>query len=121
MMPALNFQKQFASKVESGEKRQTIRRVRKRPIKIGDRLQLYTGQRTKRCELLMTATCLSCSPVLINEHSVAVEKDGTVEFWTEGMAAEWFASQHGFQSWPDMREWFDERYGLPFEGLLITW
>jgi len=55
-MPALNFQKQFAPKVEARLKRQTIRALRKRPIKKGDMLYLYTGMRTKACRRLIEPT-----------------------------------------------------------------
>jgi len=55
-MPALNFSV-FVDKVESGEKRQTIRKRRKRPIKMGNTLHLYTGMRTKGCRLLGLKTC----------------------------------------------------------------
>ena len=37
-MPALNFKKEFADKVKNGEKRQTIRAMRKRRFQIGDNL-----------------------------------------------------------------------------------
>lgn len=40
-MPLLNFEYRFADKIESGEKRQTIRAPRKYPIKAGDKLYLY--------------------------------------------------------------------------------
>ncbi len=35
-MPLLNFQKQFAEKVRTGKKTQTIRATRKRPVVVGD-------------------------------------------------------------------------------------
>ncbi len=120
-MPALNFQEQFAAAVESGEKHQTIRRVWERPIKIGDTLYLYTGQRTKRCALLMTATCLGVQPVTIDvghyvfRHTKVAGEYGGYDHLNR------FAEQDGFDSWIEMRDWFDERYGLPFEGVLITW
>ena len=50
-MPALNFKKEFADKVASGEKRQTIRALRKdgKNPRPGQKLYLYTGMRTKYC------------------------------------------------------------------------
>jgi len=54
-MPALNFQSRFADLVASGKKRQTIRPVRRHPIKAGDLLHLFTGMRTKRCKRLPSA------------------------------------------------------------------
>lgn len=53
-MALLNFQKQFADLIEAGTKRQTIRAARKYPIKVGDKLYLYTGLRTKYCRKLKT-------------------------------------------------------------------
>ncbi len=46
---------------------------------------------------------------------------GALKIWPEGYLLEWFAQKDGFDSWEEMREWFKERYGLPFEGVLITW
>jgi len=51
-MPALNFHKQFAPAVEDGSKRQTIRALRKHPIRSGDHLYHYTGMVTKACRKL---------------------------------------------------------------------
>ena len=66
-MPLLGFQKQFADLVESGEKRQTIRAYRKdgRDPKVGDRLHLYAGLRTKQCRKLGEAVCGVSSSVFI--------------------------------------------------------
>ena len=66
-MPALNFQKQFVPLIESGEKRQTIRSQRKQPIKVGDLLYLYTGQRTKNCRKLAESICLFAHRVSDND------------------------------------------------------
>jgi len=64
-MPAYNFKERFAADVESGKKRQTIRRKRKRPTKPGDVLYLYVGMRTKRCRKLREAPCESVVSILI--------------------------------------------------------
>ena len=56
-MPLIGFKKEFADLVESGAKRQTIRAPRKRPIKVGDTLYLYTGLRTKQCRKLGEGRC----------------------------------------------------------------
>ncbi len=49
-MVALNFSPEFAGPVERREKLQTIRSTPR--ANVGDRLQLYTGQRTKLCRKL---------------------------------------------------------------------
>lgn len=118
-MPAINFQTRFASTVRTHQKRQTIRRVWKRPIKPGDTLYLYTGMRTKRCRKLRTAKCTGVYPIKIDIFGI---KMFDYTFILEGTAdIERFAHRDGFSSWLEMRDWFKKRYGLPFEGVLITW
>ena len=60
--------------MESGEKRQTIRRKRKdgRDPKPGQILYHYTGMRTKSCRKLREDVCTKCLPILIGEISVVV-------------------------------------------------
>lgn len=48
-MVAINFS-MFVPEVKDGSKPHTIRKQRKRPFKICDRLQLYTGMRTKKAK-----------------------------------------------------------------------
>ena len=63
-MPALNF-KVFTDKIISSEKCQTIRPVGKRKYVIGDKLYLYTGQRTKQCKKLGEAVCSEVVPITL--------------------------------------------------------
>ena len=56
-MPALSFSL-MKEKILDGSKRQTVRKFRKRPIKVGDKLFLFWKQRTKECERLKEASCL---------------------------------------------------------------
>ncbi len=125
-MPALSFIERFAGLVETRAKRQTIRRVWKRPIKVGDTLYLYTGMRTKRCRKLRTAVCLDVIPIKIfHDHIDFKMKAVNMGLWKKQAELDWlldqFARRDGFDSWEEMRDWFKNRYGLPFEGVLITW
>ena len=122
-MPALNFQRQFATAVESGEKRQTIRAYRKggRDPKPGDTLYLYTGMRTKQCRRLCVVRCLSADPVRIDAlgydrlpHSLHGDR-------REGPSPDSFARRDGFANFAEMRDWFQKTHGLPFSGLRISW
>ncbi len=120
LMPALNFQKRFAPLVESGEKRQTIRRERvdgRLPCKPGDRLVLYTGMRSKNCRRLAEVRCTAVETIRINR------KAGKPIIWVryENMDAEAQARADGFESADSMADWFQETHGLPFRGLLIRW
>ena len=119
-MPALNFKAQFAPLVESREKKQTIRQVWKRPIKVGDTLYLYTGMRTKECRKLLEAECMVISGFRIGadweSRIVTVNGDKLSHDDLYSLAV-----RDGF---PDIIafEWFFiEQYGLPFAGVLIEW
>ena len=116
-MPALNFKTRFAEAVEWGAKVETIRARRKRPIKVGDRLYLYTGQRTKSCRKLGEGRCHTIKSVCIWPDSIVIE--GVKIPW--GWHADCFARRDGFEDWPEMRDWFVGERGLPFRGVLIKW
>jgi len=117
-MPAINFSAEFADRVQSGEKQQTIRRLRKRPIKAGDTLILYTGQRTKACRKLGEAACDRVFPVVIGRKSMGWRGYSLNPY---SMTANFLAQNDGFESYAAMADWFDNRYGLPFEGVVIQW
>lgn len=117
-MPALNFQKRFAPKVESGEKRHSIRAKRKdgRDPKKGQSLYLYTGMRTKSCRMLRVEICLDSLPITINRSDVVVGGRllNRVEEYDLAVA-------DGFDSVADFREFFLPSYREEFEGYLIEW
>jgi hypothetical protein len=119
-MPALNFQARFASAVESGEKRQTIRKRRKdgRDPKPGDTLYLYTGMRTKACRKLGEAVCTRVQEVAFGRMVMGGQR-GT---WFQGPGyLKSIAKRDGFETKEEMLDWFEKTHGLPFEGLLIRW
>ena len=107
-MPAINFKPQFAPLVESGAKTQTIRKANR--FKIGDTVQLYTGQRTNLCRKLGEGVVevvlpfyISRSPMLCRDAYAAIAK------------------ADGFANAEEMVDWFEKQHGLPFEGWLIRW
>ncbi len=117
-MPAYNFQEQFAWKVHSFKKRQTIRRKRKRPTVVGDRLYLYTGMRTKSCTKLSEASCVKVEDVQIDGGGIRLGgKRRYLKAWT----ATRFAQADGFRNLSEMIQWFSLMYGLPFKGEVIYW
>ena len=112
-MVAYNFQARFAPDVAAGRKLQTIRAEGRRAhAKAGDRVQLYTGMRTKACRKLAEGICEVSTYCQISEQGV-----------TNGnyppTALEEFARADGFDSWADMLGWFEKTHGLPFIGRLI--
>ena len=116
-MPALNFYKQFADAVESGEKTQAICEHRKAPIKVGDMLYLFTGMGVESpARRLGTAVCRSVRDITITD--IAVWVDGKYYDYNRRF---WLAREDGFDDACDFRAWFRDHYGLPFHGQLIVW
>ncbi len=126
-MAILNFQQQFADDVESGSKRQTIRAERKRPVRVEERLHLYTGLRTKRARLLKRALCMEV-------WGIAIRSTGNVTVYETHHGAtgrtltdtekEGLARLDGFKgpdAFGEMLAFFRETHGLPFFGQLIKW
>lgn len=127
-MVAINFKPEFAEQVESGQKTQTIRKVRKNPIKAGDKLTLYTGQRTNDCRKLGEVVCVEVIEIEINNKDIRFYYNNReqVSVFRKGIAGnlgmvDHFAIQDGFTGWGEMRHFFQEHYGLPFEGVVIRW
>ena len=122
-MPALNFQAQFAPLVESGEKRQTIRAYRKdgRDPKPGDTLYLYTGMRTKACRKLREVECKSVHELSFFARSRHRGRGTIMSMTGSPCSIDRLAKLDGFRNATAMFNWFEDTYGLPFEGLLIRW
>ena len=120
-MPAINFQPRFADLVESGRKTQTIRKSNR--FKVGDTVQLYTGQRTKQCRKLGEGVVTSVRPIGIGR-----DKNGAPFVrlvWPNGrdnfLNTVDIAMLDGFETAQEMVTWFEEQHGLPFDGWLIKW
>lgn len=117
-MVAYNFQARFADAVAIGTKRQTIRAPRKdgRHAKPGDALQLYTAMRTRQCRKLRDAVCHDACDVLLETNRITTFSPQELHADLDA-----FARLDGFVDWQEMREWFAETHGLPFQGILIRW
>jgi len=118
-MPALNFKKQFATDVELGRKRQTIRTYRKdgRDPKPGDQLYLYTGMRAKSCRKLMEAECDAAIPITIDNFGFVSLASNQLDI--DSIIA--LAEADGFDTAAKFFRFFKETHGFPFYGLLIRW
>ncbi|MCA6580459.1 MAG: ASCH domain-containing protein [Pseudanabaena sp. M57BS1SP1A06MG] len=115
-MPALSFSV-FRDKILSGAKRHTIRAKRKHPIKVGDKLYMWWKQRSpKEKEKLGESTCIRVSPITITGLGVSCEDIGV-----RYHCLDLFAIADGFDNWDEMRDFFQNTHGLPFEGDLIEW
>jgi len=115
-MVAISFERRFAGAIATGKKRQTVRRERKRPIATGDRLQLYTGMRTKSCRKLADAVCTGTEAITIDEGELFLGGR-----FLDAHDREGFAWADGFKNFDAMVAWFSQKAGLPFEGRVIKW
>jgi hypothetical protein len=120
-MTVLTFQPRFAPLVIAGTKSQTVRGVRKRPIKVGDRLSLrrWTGRPyASKQEMLREAVCVETAAVNIGRAFLELMVND-VEL--DDAAANDFARRDGFADYSEMLDWFENVHGLPFAGVLIRW
>lgn len=90
-MPLLGFTK-LKNKLLDGSKTQTIRKPRKHPIKVGDKLYVYWKLRTKECEKLGEAIITKIEHKSIYE---LTEED---------------AIKDGFENRYDLIQWVMENY-----------
>ena len=117
-MVAYSFMKRFAEKVESGIKPHTIRdnHWNGRHAKAGDKLQLYTGMRTRQCRKLLDALCLGVWEIDIRDSNVRILN---LTGWAKLSPAEVesLAIGDGFDSVDEFFEYFKE----PADRVLIAW
>ena len=125
-MVAYSFQRQFIERILAGTKRQTIRATgRRKHAKPGDRLQLYSGMRTKHCKLIAEAICESAGPIVLdfNDEQVRTEGPGGLSISTYRMQdLDDFARSDGFTGWDDMRSFWERVHQTSyFQGVIIRW
>lgn len=126
-MVAYNFQPRFIEPIRASAKRQTIRADRKRHARPGETLQLYTGMRTRQCELIGRSVCAAVRRIRITFADAHIEIDGrTVVTYSQVELRHAFAQADGFQNWWDFRcFWRDHHPEIgaldAFEGVLIEW
>lgn len=121
-MPAFNFQKRFAEKVESGEKRQTIRARRKdgRNPQVGQTAYLYFGMRTKSCRKIGEGIITSVETIVIDRNGLLTDVvigASPIDHYEKVN----LSRADGFGCFQEMLEWFETTHGLPFYGFLINW
>ena len=114
-MTAFNFTVNV-EKVEDGRKLSTIRK--KQRAKVGDKLQLYTGQRTKSCRKLRDAVCVGTAKIEITE-----EMPWFLSFVNGDVnpTRKPLHEQEGFRNVAEFVDFFRKTYGLPFVGWLHAW
>jgi len=117
------FQPRFARLVETGLKRQTIRKRPKLPEESQPRsgvtasLREWTGKAYRSPQRVLREVILTrVLPVVVDQHSLYV--DG--EFIGAADRAH-FARADGFADWQELADWFADTHGLPFTGIALFW
>ena len=108
----------FADDVETGRKGHSIRARRKHPIRVGDKLMLYTGMRQKCCRKLLDAVCTKVEDISIEANEFRVCIDGRMLSRQE---IELLAVADGFSESQEFFDFFAQTHGSRFEGDLIHW
>ena len=121
-MVAYSFKRQFRAPILALTKRQTIRADRKRHARPREEMQLYTGMRTRQCQIIGTATCERVAEVRIGVTEGWYSVGGEHPFVSPPMLNS-FAIRDGFSCWTEMRDfWLAEHPDTPvFSGVLIRW
>lgn len=124
-MAAYSFKKQFVAPIQAGTKRHTIRGDRKdgRVPKVGERLYLFCGMRTKGCFKILD-TPPNCQRV--QRIHISDDFDGAVlpKVTVDGDVldrgeCECLAQADGFPDFITMMRFW--RGNLPFDGNIIHW
>lgn len=131
-MVAYSFKKRFVNPIKLGlgmrvdhepgsawctPKRQTIRAMgRRRHVRQGEKLQLYTAMRTKQCQKIGDAQCVYAVPIAIDVMKTKLKFSDFV------FDVDAFARSDGFADAADMHAFWLKEHGLgKFEGVLIRW
>jgi len=118
-MPSIGFTV-FKEKILNGSKRQTIRPLRKNPIKVGDRLYLFWHLRRKDCEKLREATCIEkfyikiCTFVYerdIEDVRILRWNGKGVVYAMSREQGEDLGKRDGFENLEEMIDWLSSKYG----------
>lgn len=132
-MVAYSFKKRFAVDIYLGTKTHTLRGPRRRHARVGEELQLYTGMRTKSCQLLGLARCDRFKGVYLKfSHYQSFDIFDVIEtdpgvFKRFGKLRslgdpDSFARSDGFADIEDMARFWRDQHGVSsWEGFLVGW
>lgn len=140
-MVAYSFKPQFVEPILAGSKGGTIRSVRRgsgdavragrgpggsvifapRPgghAFPGEELQLYTGMRTKHCQLIARTRCSDTQPITLDFRLNRISLGYFPPIILRGANLDRFAEFDGFSNWAEMQKFWS---GTSFFGWHIRW
>ena len=150
-MPAFSFKGQFVPYVEDGSKPHTIRNRRKHPAKVGDKLFLYFGLRTKWSRKLREEVCSATHSLVICDtlgvifykraltddelqeavknpvnsllpvDRILISTDADLFAWKDGFRPKDATQKHPIGSFRMMLLFWKQTHILPWGGDIIYW
>lgn len=130
-MPSLSYKKQFVPLVESFEKLQTIRAMRRRPFMSGDRLSHFSGLRTAARRRLFDATCTEADDIhIFQSGDIYIVSDGgqilkeTIDTRSDLYRFAWADGFRGATKAmviSNFMSFFSETHRFSFKGQLMKW
>lgn len=119
-MKVIMFQPRFAQFVASGEKLQTVRPARIRPISIGDPVSLrrWFDKPYRSAQVEIGRSIVVC----VQEFEISTNMLRIDDTLLDVEKQDVFARRDGFQNRLEMREWFGyTHHVLPWRGVVIHW
>jgi len=116
-MPLINYQKWKADKVKAGKSKQTIRKLRKRRFRVGDKLFHYVGARTKNCQKLGESICSEV-------HTISIHPNLEIyinNIFAQKTEIDKIARLDGFKNTTEFIAFFINTHSLPFYGQIVRW
>lgn len=129
-MPLFGFKRRFVEPILAGTKDQTIRAVRKVPVRLHQVMHLYTGLRRPGAKLIARVLCIEILDIYLipqveNGLVSYSNLDGSGGFATnEPGWLDHFARRDGFASWEDLCAFWREEHGKDIEtftGQVYRW
>jgi len=144
-MPLYTFQERFVPFVREGSKRQTIRKFRKYPVRIGQPMVAVTGPRFKPIKIIESTPIVDVKAIAIfsNGSMFLIDTNWLTELerheistggikycrhpkqrihlpnnfaWADG-----FRPTNPKQAYSVMRKWWKQTHELPFIGFVTYW
>lgn len=124
----LTFKAKIAEKVKDGTKLHTIRPIGKRVYRVGQTLQLVSGQRYQK--IIDDVVCTDVTKVYMTDHMIKlyVEKPVWKEFaclhyinYAQRQTLVNLLVNDGFECLEEFKKFFELRPGNTFTGQLICW
>lgn len=133
-MVAYSFQRQFAERILDGTKGGTIRAARKRQpyygtpgahrpaghARPGEELQLYTGIRTKQCQLIARRQCVAVEPIILNFAAAMITFYCRGARFDQPKDLHAFARFDGFSTWRELVSFWHQQHGCG-QGFFVGW